>query len=520
MDEKKSVPFLITLTGPSQSGKTLVLSKLKNIASVLREEGYSFEPQLVKKKTTRDYRIEELKAIDAEIEIDVEHVEKIPVTCDLVYQTYGLRYALDTNEIRKLLSEGKTPYAVINDIRAVEELKEEFPEQVLSIFLFRKVPDLSDFKREAGLRGNVSEAEVMARFDKAEAIYRMYIENIALFDKVLLNAIEYNQEDLHDIHKNIIDTQLINIIKGVFDGKVKLRKNSASLHSQIPKTFILAGNAASGKDELIRAVKDLGKLQAEIIPKFTVRRQEEDDEDEMICRFRPKAEIVAALKQQCGADRDKVLEELDKVSYDIRDRFIKEWEEMKKAVLLKIPDWEKLFWSRVNSKESEEQLFEDNPDYVDLDKVKKCGKILCRESDDTVLVEYENQKYVIYHAKGNEKKLYGCKVDSDYKINGKYKVLVASQYGVFNIFKNQLGADNVAVIYSHSQISEDEFVSSTKDEAVKAKRAKFNEYLNDYVENIVYYDHVVIYAKAHLTNEQSLKEEELIDQMFRLFRAY
>ena len=122
--------------------------------------------------------------------------------------------------------------------------------------------------------------------------------------------------------------------------------------------------------------------------------------------------------------------------------------------------------------------------------------------------------------KGMKKKLYGCKVDSDYKVKGKYKVLVASQYGVFNIFKNQLGADNVAVIYSHSQISEDEFVSSTKDEAVKAKRAKFNEYLNDYVENIVYYDHVVIYAKAHLTNEQSLKEEELIDQMFRLFRAY
>ena len=106
---RQSQSFLITLTGPSQSGKSLVLSKIKNVANVLTDAGYHFKPELVKKKTTRDYRIEELKAIDAGIEIDVEHVDSIPDNCDLVYQTYGLRYALNTKEIHKLLSEGKTP---------------------------------------------------------------------------------------------------------------------------------------------------------------------------------------------------------------------------------------------------------------------------------------------------------------------------------------------------------------------------------------------------------------------------
>lgn len=520
MIQHKIKPFLITITGPSQSGKSLVLNKIKAIAPLLREQHYNFHPQLVKKKTTRDYRVEELKLLEDGIDVDVVHVEQIPSECDLVYQTYGLRYALDTNEIRKLLKAGKTPYAVINDIRAVEELKEEFPGQVLSIFLFRKIPDLEDYLKEAATRGNVSEQEASARYEKAVAIYRMYIENIALFDKVILNAIEYDAVELNDPNKNIIDRQLYNILRGVFDEEIKLRRNSSALHSDIPKTFILAGNAASGKDELIRAIKDLGKLQAEIIPKYTVRRQEEDDEDEMICRLRPKQEVVTQLELQCSCDKEAIFEELNKVSPHVRDRFIKEWEEMKKKISLKIPTWQELFWTMVVNEENESELFESNPDYVDLVRIIQNGEIICEESDGTVLVKCDGVEYVIYHAKGNKKKLYGCKLSRSASGSGKYKVLVASQYGVFNVLKRELGSDNVAVIYAHSQISEDEFASNAKDNAVKEKREKFNEYLNDYVNNIVYYDHVVIFAKSRFADSQSIKEEELIDQMFRLFRVY
>ena len=517
---KKNEPFLITITGPSQSGKTLVLSKIKAIALRLREQNYNFQPSLVKKKTTRDYRVEELKMLEDGREVDVEHVDHIPCECDLVYQTYGLRYALNVNEIRELLKLGRTPYAVINDIRAVEELKEEFPGQVLSIFLFRKIPDLEDYLKEAAIRGNVSEHEASARYEKAVAIYRMYIENIALFDKVILNAIEYDEIKLNDPDKNIIDRQLYNILKGVFDGEIKLRKNSSALHSDFPKTFILAGNAASGKDELIRAIKDLGKLQAEIIPKYTMRRQEEDDEDEMICRLCPKKEVITQLELQCARDREIVFDELNNVSPYIRDRFIKEWEEMKKRISLKIPTWQKLFWNMVENEAIEEKLFEPNPEYIDLLNIIQNGKIISKEQDETVLVRHDGQEYVIYHAKGNKKKLYGCKLNRTASESDKYRVLVASQYGVFNILKRELGRENVAVIYAHSQISEDEFASNAKDSAVKEKREKFNEYLNDYVNNIVYYDHVVIFAKSRFADAQSIKEEELIDQMFRLFRVY
>lgn len=517
---EKNTSFLITVTGPSQSGKSLVLNKIQAIAPLFQEQNYNFYPQLVKKKTTRDYRVEELKLLEESKDVDVVHVDQIPGECDLVYQTYGLRYALDTKEIRELLKVGKTPYAVINDIRAVEELKEEFPGQVLSIFLFRKIPDLEDYLKEAASRGNVSEQEASARYEKAVAIYRMYIENIALFDKVVLNAIEYNEVELNDPNKNIIDRQLYNILRGVFDGEIKLRRNSSALHSDIPKTFILAGNAASGKDELIRAIKDLGKLQAEIIPKFTVRRQEKDDEDEMICRLRPKEDVITQLELRCSCDRENVFEELNKVSPHIRERFIKEWEEMKKKISLKIPTWQELFWTMVERGGNEDELFEPNPDYLDLSQIIQNGEIVREESDGTVLVRYEGMEYIIYHAKGKENKLYGCQLDRSVSRGDKYKVLVASQYGVFNILKRELGSENVAVIYAHSQISEDEFARNVKDNAEKEKRDKFSEYLNDYVNNIVYYDHVVIFAKSRFADAQSIKEEELIDQMFRLFRVY
>jgi guanylate kinase len=518
----RKLPFVITVTGPSQSGKSLVLQKIRALSGVLNEQGYAFNPQLIKKKTTREYRIDELKALDNNQEIDVEHVETIPEDHDLVYQSYGLRYGLNTKYIAELLNEGKTPYAVINDIRAVEELKEVFPNQVLSIFLFRKIPDLSDFKREAMLRGNVTEVEVYARYEKAVAIYRMYIENIALFDKVILNAIEYNQDDLHNPKKNIIDKQLFNIIKGVIDDKIQLRRNSSALHSSIPKTFILAGNAASGKDELIRAVKDMGRIQAEIIPKYAVRRQEEDDEEEMICRIIPKQQLLDELDKEYIADKNKVLHELDKVSAEVQQRFRTEWEEMKCRVISGIQDGKVRFWRNVeNAKNGEETaLFEDNALYVDLKRIRDEGKTLSKQDDGAILSEFDGKKYVIYHAKGKRDKLYGCVINPAQKDEGKYRVLVASQYGVFNLFKQELGIDNVAVIYSHSQISESEFASNVRDKAVAEKREKFSEYLNDYVVNIIYYDHVTIYATAHLSNEESIKEEELIDQMFRLFRVY
>ena len=199
--------FIITLTGPSQSGKSLVMNKIINLGNIAEFKNKFFTPKKIKKYTTRYLRLDEMKKIQCGEEIDVEYSQKIPEECDLVYQTYGIRYGLDTRQLKKYMSKGISPIIVINDIRAVEEIRKVFPDKVLSLFLFRKIPKLEDFKEEAKGRGNVSEQEIYARYEKAVAIYRTYIENISLFDHVVLNVIEYAWEKLQGSN-TILDMQL------------------------------------------------------------------------------------------------------------------------------------------------------------------------------------------------------------------------------------------------------------------------------------------------------------------------
>lgn len=218
--EKKN--FIITLTGPSQSGKSLLMKKILQLGINLGKTDIAFSPKIIIKYTTRYLRWDEEILLQQGRLTDVEHVQQIPEACDLVYQSYGIRYGIETKVLSERLKEGQSPIIIINDIRAVEELRKCFSGQVLSLFLFRKIPELEDFKREAQNRGNVSEAEVVARYEKAVAIYRTYIENIVLFDNVILNSIEYERGE-EQTQNTILDLQLKNLLVPIIQGQKNLR---------------------------------------------------------------------------------------------------------------------------------------------------------------------------------------------------------------------------------------------------------------------------------------------------------
>lgn len=281
--------FIITLTGPSQSGKSLVMDKILSLQNLLNGSEDIFLPRKIRKFTTRYLRMDEIEMGETGKEVDVEFVRRIPENCDLVYQTYGIRYGLSTLTVRKELEKGRFPIIVINDIRAVEEIRKEFPGRVLSLFLFRKIPELEDFQNEAKKRGNVSVQEVIARYEKAVSIYKTYIENISLFDHVILNAIEYSYDQLK-AQSTILDLQLRNILRPLVTGKKDLPY--IDKYKKYPHIFVIAGNAASGKDEIIRALMSMGKLEVQVLPKYTMRQQEPEDGREMICRYIPKQEII------------------------------------------------------------------------------------------------------------------------------------------------------------------------------------------------------------------------------------
>lgn len=197
---------IITLTGASHCGKSFVRNMF------LQETNENFKPVLYVKETTRLARIND---------DDVKHVDKISDECDFVYEQYGVRYGFSFDNLFDHLKKGESPIIVVNDVRAVEDLRTAAGDQVVSLFIYRRPPDLSAFEKEelSRLKGTSKEELDMAketariRRDKAVAIHRIYIENIYLFDNVILNIT--NEEEKTRIQVEHIIDKMTKSIEGL-----------------------------------------------------------------------------------------------------------------------------------------------------------------------------------------------------------------------------------------------------------------------------------------------------------------
>ena len=185
------MPFVITITGPSRAGKSTTVDYM------LKHKSIVFDPVLVPKFTTR------LPRKGDEDEEEVTCVDEIPRQCDLVYEQYGKRYGLELKTILEHIEAGKSPIVILNDVRAVEDIRNSLGRLVRSIFIFRKDPTSEEYHKE--LQGSRRPDEAEIRFDKARTIFRIYIENIHLFDHVIINSRGF--EDL--------DTQVRAIVNGL-----------------------------------------------------------------------------------------------------------------------------------------------------------------------------------------------------------------------------------------------------------------------------------------------------------------
>ena len=181
------MPHVITITGPSRAGKSTAVDYL------LGCEDQDFRPVLVCKFTTRPSR-------DDDRHIEVICVDKIPDHCDLVYEQYGARYGVQLSTLFEHIANGQSPIVVLNDVRAVEDVRNSFRELVRSIFIFRENPSSEEYHEELIESRGLKAGKV--RFEKARAIYRIYIENIHLFDHVIINS--GTSEDLNLQIKQIV----------------------------------------------------------------------------------------------------------------------------------------------------------------------------------------------------------------------------------------------------------------------------------------------------------------------------
>ncbi|MBD5131203.1 MAG: hypothetical protein HDT28_01200 [Clostridiales bacterium] len=175
---------IITLTGASHCGKSFVRQLFIEASSKFWAD---FKPIKFVKETTRPTR----KNDD-----DVVHVNSISPECDFVYEQYGVRYGFSLGDLYRHLKVGESPIIVVNDVRAVEDLQTAAGDLVVSLFVYRRPPILKAFEDEELTRmrdGYGKEEQEQAllsartRMEKAGAIHRIYIENIHLFNNVILN---------------------------------------------------------------------------------------------------------------------------------------------------------------------------------------------------------------------------------------------------------------------------------------------------------------------------------------------
>ncbi len=127
-----------------------------------------------------------------EIESLAKRANTFPQRYDLIYEQYNVRYGLASSELISLLCAGISPVAIVNDIRVLRELRSMFGQQAVFIFVFSPlesidVEQLQTARAATDATGGIDKEQILRRAEKAKVILRRYIENIELFDHVIIN---------------------------------------------------------------------------------------------------------------------------------------------------------------------------------------------------------------------------------------------------------------------------------------------------------------------------------------------
>lgn len=249
------------LSGGSGSGKTELLNAMlkKNPESAIAPPKYSN-----RKKRDENDDIHTVR---------VSSFNKPEYT--FVYSVNNNIYGFKAKEIIDCLKNGKNVFVIISDFRVIEEFKKHFGSLVSVIYIFRSMTEeeltaiLNERKKEnkkEQANNTTNDTEDKIRKNRLYLTQRQYVENISLFNHVILNRTG---------KKNEMYKQLNNIVKSYANGKIIPRSTG-------PVVFLIAAASGAGKKTLMHAMYTMGRRNIKVIVKYTNRGHQREDGPEII----------------------------------------------------------------------------------------------------------------------------------------------------------------------------------------------------------------------------------------------
>lgn len=190
-----------------------------------------------------------------------------------VYSMNNNIYGFKATEIIECLEKGKNVFVIVSDLRIIEEFKKYFGSLVLVIYIFRNMSEeelneILEARESDNNRDILKDTESKIRKNRLYLIQRQYVENIALFDHVILNRTN-KQEEMYK--------QLQNVVAAYSDPEKPIIP-----HSKGPVIFLIAAASGAGKRTLMHAMYTLGQRSIKVISKSTDRDAQDDDGREII----------------------------------------------------------------------------------------------------------------------------------------------------------------------------------------------------------------------------------------------
>jgi len=177
-----SNPYIFLIVGASGTGKGILLRALRDMGER--------HVVIIPKQTTR-----KSKTTDGDEMMSIYPKKKFDPKFDILYGNYLNKYAICSSNIWENIKKSKFQVLIVSNLKAIKKLYHHFGSLIKLIYLYSPV-DKEQLEKHQKDIATEDKKEIEVRKSKIEVVHDYYVDNITVFDHVLLNIQE--PEDLCD----------------------------------------------------------------------------------------------------------------------------------------------------------------------------------------------------------------------------------------------------------------------------------------------------------------------------------